>query len=30
VQDYNWDEQGYSLMSRFYDDIAQLLGRLQL
>lgn len=25
IQDYNWDEQGYSLMSRFYDDIAQLL-----
>ena len=25
VQDYNWDEQGFSLISRFYDDIAQLL-----
>ena len=24
-QDFNWDEQGYSMISRFYDDVAQLL-----
>ena len=25
IQDFNWDEQGYSMISRFYDDVAQLL-----
>jgi len=25
VQDFNWDEQGFSVISRFYDEIAQLL-----
>jgi len=25
VQDYSWEDEGYSLVSRFYDDIAQLL-----
>lgn len=25
INDFNWDEQGYSMISRFYDDVAQLL-----
>ncbi len=25
VQDYSWKEQGYSLVSRFYEDAAPLL-----
>eukprot|EP00088_Acartia_fossae_P005036 TRINITY_DN12201_c0_g3_i1.p1 TRINITY_DN12201_c0_g3~~TRINITY_DN12201_c0_g3_i1.p1 ORF type:complete len:508 (+),score=92.85 TRINITY_DN12201_c0_g3_i1:90-1613(+) len=25
VQDFNWDEEGFSVISRFYDEIAQLL-----
>jgi len=25
VQDYNWEDEGFNLISRFYDDIAQLL-----
>jgi len=25
VQDFNWDEEGFSMMSRYYSDIAQLL-----
>jgi len=25
IQDFNWDEDGYSMISRFNDDIAQLL-----
>ena len=25
IQDFNWDEEGYSMISQFNDDIAQLL-----
>jgi len=25
IQDFNWDEEGYSMISQFYDDVAQLL-----
>eukprot|EP00092_Neocalanus_flemingeri_P025077 GFUD01027193.1.p1 GENE.GFUD01027193.1~~GFUD01027193.1.p1 ORF type:complete len:477 (-),score=107.48 GFUD01027193.1:237-1583(-) len=25
IQDFNWDEEGYSMISRFNDDLAQLL-----
>lgn len=25
INDFNWDEHGYSILSRFYDDVAQLL-----
>ena len=24
-QDFDWDEEGFSVISRFYDEIAQLL-----
>jgi sestrin len=25
IQDFNWDEEGYSMISQFYDDVAHLL-----
>ena len=25
LKDYNWEDEGFNLISRFYDDIAQLL-----